>query len=183
MWHSNLVVAIVQLALVQDRREVAASHRAFVRDMVADQALAIDLIRRTQYWVYEPVSKTFSPSKFSGYVGMDFPRYDAARRGRTAGVKFDGGITQQAITAVLGDYQPDPELGTQLERWAESTFGRDVLDGIDANKWRFTRLPVSGSGGLAAIAGGWEGSEELVEAVADVREPRRASSRPAPEID
>ena len=140
----------------------------------------MDLIRRTRYWVYEPSTKTFSPSKFSGYVGMDFQCYDTAREGDSVGVKFDSGVTQRAITHVLGDYQSDGELRRRLEEWARAVFGENVLEGIDTAKWRFVRLPNAGAGGLAALAGGWEGSDELVDSVLELR---RTSGRVVPDLD
>ncbi|HEX4417828.1 MAG TPA: hypothetical protein VH165_08010 [Kofleriaceae bacterium] len=148
--------------------------------MLSHQDLAVDLIRRTQYWVYDPIAKTFSPSKFSGYVAMDFPHYVVARGGASSGAKFDGGVTQRAITQVLGDYRSDHELAQELEAWASSIFYQDVLEGIAPDKWRFVRLPATGAGGLAALAGGWEGSEELVESVLELR---RGPGRTVPELD
>lgn len=174
------MVAIAKLLLVGDPREVTASHRNFIRDLPRAKKLAIDLVRRTRYWVHDPVTGTFSPSKFSGYVGMDFQRYDAARGGNSTGVMFDGGVTQRAITEVLGEYQPDDQLARALEQWAQLTFGAEVLEGIDASKWRFVDLPVVGAGGLAALAGGWEGSEELVDTVLALR---RSPGRTVPDLD
>jgi hypothetical protein len=174
------MAAIPKLVLVEDPRDVAASHRTFVRELSRSKNLAIDLIRRTRYWVHEPVTNTFSPSKFSGYVAMDFQRYDAAREGDSIGVKFDGGVTQRAITQVLGDYQPDAELTRKLQDWAQETFGAQVLEGIDPAKWRFVRLPSVGPGGLAALAGGWEGSDELVDGILELR---RSPGRAVPELD
>ena len=173
------MVTVPKLALVEDARAIAASHRAFVRELPRAKTLAIDLVRRTHYWVYEPATRTFSPSKFSGYMAMDFQRYAAAREGSSSGVKFDGGTPQRAIAQVLGDYQPDTELAAELEHWTASMFGEDVLEDIEHAKWRFVRLPVTGAAGLAALAGGWEGSDELVELVTDVR---RTGGRPAPEM-
>jgi len=118
---------------------------------------------------------------------MDFPRYVAARGGRSSGTKFDGGVTQRAIAQILGDYQPDPELAKALTEWAYEVFdienlelADDLLADIDQDKWRFARLPAAGVGGLAALAGGWEGSEELVETVMGLR---RSAGRAAPEMD
>jgi hypothetical protein len=174
------MAAIPKLVLVEDPRDVATSHRAFVRDLSRSKNLAVDLVRRTRYWVYEPTTNTFSPSKFSGYVAMDFQRYDAARGGDSIGAKFDGGITQRAITQVLGDYQPDAELTRRLEAWAREVFGEHVLEGIETAKWRFVRLPAVGPGGLAALAGGWEGSDELVNGILELR---RSPGRLVPEME
>jgi hypothetical protein len=173
------MASIQRLVLVEDSREVAASHQAFVRELAKAKNLAMDLVRRTRYWVYEPTTRTFSPSKFSGYVAMDFQRYDAARDGDSTGVKFDSGVTQRAISHVLGDYQSDADLAHMLREWAEATFGEKVLEGVEPGKWRFVRLPATGAGGLAALAGGWEGSDELVDSVLELR---RSSGRVAPDM-
>jgi len=173
------MATVPKLVLVEDPREVTASHRSFVRDLSGSKGLAIDLLRRTHYWVYDPATKTFSPSKFSGYVAMSFQLYEAARKGPSTGVKFDGGVTQRAITQVLGDYQPDDALAQELEAWTSGILGEDVLEDIDPAKWRFVRLPA-GTGGLAALAGGWEGSDELVDAVLDLR---RSPGRTPPDLE
>jgi hypothetical protein len=184
------MVAVAKLQLVSNAKEISASHQNFVREVCeirGDKELVRDLLRRTKYWVYEPVKKTFSPSKFSGYVAMDFPSYKMARGGHSSGTKFDGGVTQRAIAQILGDYQPDANLERALQEWAHESFPieamdvvDDVLADIDENKWRFVRLPAGAAGGLAALAGGWEGSNELVEAVLDLR---RSTGRAAPEME
>jgi hypothetical protein len=110
---------------------------------------------------------------------MDFQRYDAARGGNSTGVKFDGGVTQRAITQVLGDYERDDELAHDLASWVESIFGDNVLKDIDPSKWRFVQLPAAGAGGLAALAGGWEGSDELVEIL---RRVERTPGRTPPDV-
>lgn len=115
---------------------------------------------------------------------MDFPHYIAAREGRSSGSKFDGGITQRAISQILGEYQRDDNLANALEDWAHTLFEvedvDDVLADIDRDKWRFVQLPASGVGGLAALAGGWEGSDDLVETVLALR---RSAGRDAPEME
>jgi hypothetical protein len=174
------MVAITKLALVDNPREIATSHLNFIREAAREKKVAKDLIRRTHYWVYDSATKTFSPSKFSGYVGMDFQRYNAAREGNSIGIKFDSGVTQQAITKVLGDYQPDRAFARELQQWVRSIFGEDALEGIDSGKWRFVCLPAAVTGGLAALAGGWEGSDELVENVLALR---RTPGRGAPEME
>jgi len=126
------------------------------------------------------MTKTFSLSKFRGYVAMNFQCYMAARAGSSSGGKFDSGIAQRAITQTLGDHQPDSQIAEELETWTVSVFGEHVLDDIDPAKWRFVRLPASGTGDLAALAGGWEGSDELVDTVMDLR---RSAGRTAPEME
>lgn len=171
---------MTKLVLVENSRQVSASHRTFVRDLGEAKELAMDLVRRTRYWVYDPIGKTFSPSKFSGYTGMDFVRYNSARMGEATGVKFDGGVTQRAISQVLGEYEADAELVRELETWAVEIFGPRVLDGINPGKWQFARLPERGNGGLVALAGGWEGSDQLVDSVLQVR---RTPGRNLPDIE
>ena len=168
------------LALVQDEREVSTSHQTFNRELPQWKSLAMDMVRRTRYWVYDPAARTFSPSKFSGYAPMDFNRYEKARAGQSEGVKFDGGLTQRAIRGVLGSYEPDTKLSDELEEWVNSFFGAGALDGIDTRKWRFVQLPKVGRAGLAELVGGWEGSEELVEAVQALR---RTPGRSLPEME
>lgn len=174
------MVAIAKLVLVGDPREIASSHSNFVRDVTRWKKLAIDLVRRTRYWIHDPATDTFSPSKFSGYVGMDFQRYGVARDGHSSGVAFDGGVTQRAVTQILGEYQEDDVRANALIEWAEARLGAGVFDGIDVSKWRFAGLPTQGARGLAALAGGWEGSEELVETVLSLR---RTPGRTPPTMD
>src|SRR5262245_59435726 len=106
-----------KLSIVENAREIAASHRAFVRELAETTNLAIDLVRRSRYWIYDPATRTLSPVKFSGYAGMDFKQYQRARAGHSTGVKFDSEVTQRAIAQVLGAYREDPELVEELERW------------------------------------------------------------------
>ena len=167
------------LILVEDERQISSSHRQFHTESTSHRALALSMVRRTRYWVYNPADKTFSPSKFSGYVSMDFRTYSSARAGSGEGAKFDGGVTRNAIARILGPYEPDDELAVELESWVKRQFGASALDGIERGKWCFVRLPPTGANGLAALAGGWEGSEELVDSLADVR---RTPGRAAPDL-
>ena len=161
---------ISKLALVDDPVQISASHENFRRGLTRDADRALDMVRRTHYWVYDPSTRTFSPSKFSGYVAMDFPRYRAAYAGQLRGARFQGTLSRQAITHALGeDYQADADLTLELEAWIALMLGPDALMGIDRGKWRFVRLPTVGVGGLAALAGGWEGSDELVDALSEAR--------------
>jgi hypothetical protein len=169
------------LRLVEDRRQIAASHASFCRELGSAKEDALDMVRRTHYWVYDPVTRSFSTSKFSGYVGMDFRRYGTAGdRELTRGARFQGTLARLAISRTLGEqYVPDTALARELGAWIEKQFGAGALVGIDRGKWRFVRLPVSGAGGLATLAGGWEGSDELVEVLESVR---RTPGRPGPDL-
>jgi hypothetical protein len=167
------------LRLATASQEVARSHASFVAGMATSEALALDLIRRTRYWVFDPATTTFSPSKFVGYVGMDFQRYDAIREEGNRGDKFDGGLTHQTIAAVVGPYAADATLAAALARWVTSHFGPAALVGIARAKWRFVRLPAT-SRGLLGVAGGWDGSDELADAIAAHQ---RTTGRPPPDLD
>jgi hypothetical protein len=175
-----MIELVTALLLVEDERQISSSHRQFLLGSATHRALALSMIRRTRYWVYDPADRTFSPSKFSGYVAMNFSIYGSARTRHPGGVKFDGGVTRNAIARVLGPYEPDDELASELEAWVKSQFGAGALDGIERRKWSFVRLPPTGAHGLAALAGGWEGSEELVESLSEVR---RTPGRAAPELE
>ncbi len=167
------------LQLVRAARDIARSHATFVGEMAQAREIALDLIRRTRYWVYEPTNGSFSPSKFAGYVAMDFQRYDAAREEGSDGDKFDGGLTQRAVAAVLGDYRVDGALSAALAAWVTSHFGAHALDGIARTKWRFVRLAPT-SAGLVSLAGGWEGSDELADALDGIV---RTPGRTPPDLD
>jgi hypothetical protein len=171
---------MVRLTLVSDAAQIASSHQRFVNHAAGEAVMALGIIRRTQYWIFDPKDRSFSPSKFSGYAAMDFARYDAAREHGSSGATFDGGLTQRTISAILGDYQVDPELSAELDVWVERRFGAGSLEGINRRKWRFARLSDASSGGLVGLAGGWEGSEELVEAIAALP---RNGARSIPDLD
>jgi hypothetical protein len=79
---------------------------------------ATRLLRETTYWVYDPVSQSFGPSKFVGFAEMSFDRYVRAVAGESEGARFDGAVTQAAISSALGtSYREDETLLARLETW------------------------------------------------------------------
>jgi hypothetical protein len=73
---------------------------------------AARLLRETRYWVYDPASESFGPSKFVGLPEMSFDRYLRPLEGDSAGARFDGGVTHAAISNALGtSYQGDETCG------------------------------------------------------------------------
>jgi hypothetical protein len=104
---------------------------------------AARLLRETTYWVYDPISELFGPSKFVGFIDMSFERYLRAVAGDSEGMRFDGGVTQTAISSALGrSYQEDENLRARLESWGVARFGPDAFGGADREKWRFISLPA-----------------------------------------
>jgi hypothetical protein len=104
---------------------------------------AVRLLRETIYWVYDPATESFGPSKFVGFTEMSFDRYLRALEGDSEGARFDGGVTQLAISSALGtSYREDETLRARLESWGVQRFGPDAFGGADREKWRFVSLPA-----------------------------------------
>ena len=54
------------------------------------------------------------------------------------GARFDGTVTQTAISTLLGTaYREDENLRARLETWGVERFGPDAFGGADRQKWRF----------------------------------------------
>jgi hypothetical protein len=93
---------------------------------------------------YDPGTESFGPSKFVGFGGMSFDRYIRAVAGDSEGARFDGGVTQAAISKALGaSYREDGTLLARLEAWGMERFGPDAFGGADPGKWRFVSLPLT----------------------------------------
>jgi hypothetical protein len=104
---------------------------------------AARLLRETTYWVYDQATESFGPSKFVGFAEMSFDRYVRAVAGDSEGSRFDGAVTQAAISAALGTaYREDEILRARLETWGVVRFGPDAFGGADRQKWRFVSLPA-----------------------------------------
>jgi hypothetical protein len=102
--------------------------------------LGRSLIRTTSFWVYDPASRRFGPSKFVGFKNMTMAKYQSARDGYPGDYIFDGHITRKAIENILGAYAKDERLSVELTNWAASLLGPDALEGIDESKWKFVSL-------------------------------------------
>jgi len=140
----SYVTDIARLRLVSSSREIQESVAEFNRGAASDQGLTGELLHQTTYWVLDPVTACFGPSKFVGFMGMTFESYRRARRGHWTGDRFDGNITRKRIEHVLGHgYASDEGLADRLESWASQLTGApDVFQGIDRGKWKFVTLPV-----------------------------------------
>ena len=130
------------LILCQRADDIAGSLKRFNRDSATFSSRARELIRSTQYWIWDPSGDRFGPSKFVGYKGMSFPLYERAHAGNTNGARFDGHITQTAIRRVLAtDFAPNEWLTHRLVKWAGELLGPESLHRVKENKWRFLHLP------------------------------------------
>jgi hypothetical protein len=90
---------------------------------------AARLLQETTYWVYDPAAESFGPSKFVGFVEMSFDRYLRAVAGDWEGARFDGGVTQAAISSALGTpYRDDETLRSRLQAWGVDRFGAETLN-------------------------------------------------------
>jgi serine/threonine protein kinase len=128
-----------RLRLVRAASEVRASLYTFNGQAMANSARALKILRQTSYWIYDRGQDAFGPSKFVGYVGMDFAAYEKATSGEAVGDRFDGYASRTAITQALrAEFVDDAELAARLPRWGDRTLGvADVFAGIDPKKWRF----------------------------------------------
>jgi hypothetical protein len=96
------------------------------------------LAAQTSYWIFDAESGLFGPSKFVGFKGMTFTRYERAVRGEKTGSAFDGGVTSQANEAVLGEFKSSDELSEQLGVWMNTILRQAVDIPARRDRWKFT---------------------------------------------
>ena len=130
----------VAFELVGNFHDIQQSLDTFNMSFEENLDLGRSLIRTTSFWVYDPVSGRFGPSKFVGFKNMTMAKYQMARDGYLGGNIFNGHITRKAIENIRGTYAQDARLSGKLNDWAESLLGPDALEGIDESKWRFVSL-------------------------------------------
>ncbi|MFO0561673.1 MAG: hypothetical protein U0269_26915 [Polyangiales bacterium] len=175
----------IHLEAVSSPHDVLRSFRQFALDCSSSSRdeLLRDMIRRTQFILFDPTTGDFAPSMFCGFRQMSLALYQTARevpKSKSTGAKFDGSVAQQAISAALDQtWAPDPSLSKRFADWAEKRWGKNILTGLDRHKWKFISLPPT-TGGLASLAGGWEDSEELVSMTLAFR---RSRGRGAPTME
>jgi hypothetical protein len=130
------------LQLVRSAADVRLNVETFNNEAARYYDRASRLLRETTYWVYDPISELFGPSKFVGFIEMSFERYLRAVAGDSEGMRFDGGVTQAAISSALGtSYREEETLRARLETWGVERFGPDAFGGADRQKWQFVSLP------------------------------------------
>lgn len=131
--------------LVTRRDQLRTNVKTFATGIrTADRDLVRRLVATTSCWVFDPETNCFGPGKFVGYAGMDFGKYERAKRANwTAGSGhslFHGGKTKKAIAQILGPFAATKDLRDRLADWLESQLGNDVVVNIDTAKWIFTKL-------------------------------------------
>ncbi len=100
-----------------------------------------NLLKQTTYWVYDPKTQLFGPSKFVAFRNIDFPTYEAAIQGNSEGVRFNGTVTRKGIESVIGkEFKIDVSLIAELIEWGEAISYVGLFDGVDIHKWRFINL-------------------------------------------
>lgn len=132
------------LAVVGRTVEVRQSIATFNDEAIDHPKRVRVLLRSTRYWVFDPDSGWFGPSKFVGFAGMDFSLYEAAINWQATGARFDGGVTRRAILAATdGAFEPDDSMVSLLESWGRGLAGAGAFTGISTQKWRFLRLDAA----------------------------------------
>jgi hypothetical protein len=130
------------LEIIKSSADVRLNVETFNSEAARYYDRAARLLRETTYWVYDPISESFGPSKFVGFTEMSFDRYVQAVAGDWEGAQFDGGVTRAAIaTAIRARYKPDGILRARLDAWGVDRFGPDAFGGADRGKWQFVSLP------------------------------------------
>jgi Domain of unknown function (DUF3883) len=128
------------LALAESPGEIRRSLVTFNADAPQYLPFARDLARITTYWVYDPDSELFGPSKFVGFRGMDSARYLYARTLDPKGL-FDGHMTRLGIERVVGAvFATNTGIEVELENWMARTFS-ELIPNLDPSRCRFIQLP------------------------------------------
>lgn len=127
--------------MADDIREAIATFNLWAAS-ATDRSSA--LLRQTTYWVFDPTTNVFGPSKFVGYRNMTFSLYEQALRKRSDGRRFDGTTARLAIEKATGKtFANTTGLATQLLAWGARLHGPRIFDGVDQEKWFF--LAVDGA--------------------------------------
>jgi hypothetical protein len=129
------------LSVVTTPAQILANIATFHAEVPTQTDLSWKLFRQTTYWVYDPGTGCFGPSKYVGFDNMDGASYQQAKAAIQPGDKFDGHITRNAIEDVVGvKFRPDPKLEALLASWATKVFGVWACDGITTSKWKFVTI-------------------------------------------
>jgi hypothetical protein len=150
------------LHLVDTAEEISQSLQAFNNQAESDPDLARSLLNQTSYWVWDPTTEYFGPSKFVGFKRMTMSAYSEARDHKHSGASFNGTITRERIASVIrGEYLADKTLEKALDKWGKSIIpSESVFDGVDRSKWRFITLS-------SAVTGQDWSADEVQETITD----------------
>lgn len=134
----------IRIVYVATKEEIRNSLRTFNKD-IRVRAENLDLARKlfveTTYWVYDPISENWGPSKFVGFRNMTYETYLLARQNETVGDRFDGKATRVRIEHILRKaYSYDSGLLDKLILWAQASMGKGAVCGKSIDKRRLISL-------------------------------------------
>jgi hypothetical protein len=133
----------VELVRVETAEDVRAAVAAFVAGTRDHPSLRL-VAQGTTYWVFDPETNQFGPSKFCGFQGLNADDYARAKRRESAGDRFDGTVAREAIERASGSQFASSAAHEELLlEWGGARFDPEVFDGVRRSKWRFVDLPVS----------------------------------------
>ncbi len=156
-----------RIDFVADDAAILTSLKEFNADAPRFRELAWDMIRRTQYWVYDAPTNAFGPSKFVGFAGMTYDLYQQARDGKTTGARFDGFHTRAAIERALkASFEAEKALHGPLMSWAEALVGPQVFEGVAPAKWAYVHLRDAEQASVD-FTKGWSDWKDLTTAAID----------------
>lgn len=129
------------LQFVSSPNEIREAVSTFNQEARFFSDTAKSLITSTTYWVYDPESSLFGPSKFVAFQGMDFNQYSGQRARSPGNPTFVGARTRKAIESVLGaKYLPNADRTAAFRTWVEDLFGLDLVKRVNSGRWRFISL-------------------------------------------
>jgi hypothetical protein len=95
-------------------------------------------LRETTYWVYDPATEGFGPSRFLGFGGLSVDRYVRGLAGIQKARHSTALSHRRPFPRALGaSYREDAARRARLEGWGVARFGPDAFGGTDPQKWRF----------------------------------------------
>jgi len=151
----------MNLEYVETIEDIRESLRNFNSEAANNSELTRSLLSHTSYWVWDPNTRNFGPSKFVGLKRMNLLWYGDARNSDHLGAAFNGHATQERIASVIGEsYQFSEAFSKALDKWGRSlvpdntTAHSTVFDRVDRSKWKFITLPKPDS-----ASGNWTKGE------------------------
>lgn len=134
-------MALDELEFVKDMGQIRQALVYFNMQAASHRDRVYNLMRQTQYWVYDAKMDKFAPNKFVAYKNMTFERYENALYGAFVGAAHDGHAARRVIEKILAPYNGDAALASKLIKWADLLFPPSPMLGISEQKWRFVFLP------------------------------------------
>ncbi len=132
------------LTFVESPADVAGSVRSFSADWRVHQRRFRTLLVTTSYWVHDPATGEFGPSKFVGFREMSYSTYEQHFPESDEPGRFQGQRTHEAIKRALGGtFRRNRSLADRLREWGQERLGDGAFIGTDSAKWKFIKLPAA----------------------------------------